>query len=516
MNNLNQIPKTGTFGQAVDAMNTDFGLVQTAITQLEVSAFKDVGYFSSASALQSAYPSPTKGMKADVYDSTAEAYVVYVCNTNGTWTNTGNTDARQLVVDNYPTDNSTNLVQSGGVKQALNKIGFYDISADHSNTSYASLSQALNAVPTACQKGGMTVKYIDSTSGLYVQYMLLSASWNKTEGNWKEIDLDTNNTKFNCDGYGAAPVEMSAGYIVCNGAAGTVVDLTPVSHTTYTHAIVNCTPGTILYVQGKGGNSDRLYCFIDSENKVISSAVANLNQETPLKLYAPSNTAKVIINDENTKRDSYIGEKLGILAEMAADGYSFLGVATLITVPVTASQAKGKVFYLVSEPGTYERFGNLVVNPGRLYVFRKDFSAQAPNWYITEVWDIRKYTSGLNVNVLNNKSDAYDNATLARNAVPNALRQKGLIYTYLLSDGWHTEQFVGTDTVNWTSADNAGAIYRKDVTYDDYYMVVPFTTDIPTSRENVPYNKRKNGMIIAVKDNQGVWHIEQNRGIDSI
>lgn len=124
---------------------------------------------------------------------------------------------------------------------------------------------------------------------------------------------------FNLGEYKSQLIEMSLGYIVCNGAAGTVVDLTPVSHSTYKYAIVSCNPGDVVYIQGKGGNSDRLYCFIDSENKVISSATALLEWTTHHKLIAPANTMKVIINDETAQGTSYYGETLeGTVAKLVS------------------------------------------------------------------------------------------------------------------------------------------------------------------------------------------------------
>lgn len=76
---------------------------------------------------------------------------------------------------------------------ALNILGYYDISANNRGTAYASLSTALEAVPPAFRKGGMTIKYIDETSGKYVQYRLMSSTWNTTESNWQGIS-DTPST----------------------------------------------------------------------------------------------------------------------------------------------------------------------------------------------------------------------------------------------------------------------------------------------------------------------------------
>jgi hypothetical protein len=65
----------------------------------------------------------------------------------------------------------------------------YDISAAHSNTSYASLSAALGNsganVPNKIKKGGLTVKFINSTNSKYEIWNLLSSSWSTDVANWK-------------------------------------------------------------------------------------------------------------------------------------------------------------------------------------------------------------------------------------------------------------------------------------------------------------------------------------------
>ena len=57
-----------------------------------------------------------------------------------------------------------------------------------------------------------------------------------------------------------------------------------------------------------------------------------------------------------------------------------------------------------------------------------------------------------NVNSYNNKGDAYTDADAARAAVPSNLRALGMVITYLLADGWHTEQFIEDDVAFWNQA----------------------------------------------------------------
>lgn len=66
--------------------------------------------------------------------------------------------------------------------------GVYDISAAYPSASpFASLQDALTAfTDTTKQKPGMTIKYIDSESGKYVQYMLTKSTFSTDESDWIE------------------------------------------------------------------------------------------------------------------------------------------------------------------------------------------------------------------------------------------------------------------------------------------------------------------------------------------
>lgn len=103
MNDLNNVPKTGTFGSSVDVINGNFELVQTAISQLEDRTSKFAGFFQDAAALQAAIPSPTVGMWADV----GSTKIIYRCNTAGTWTETEETDSISASVSYDVIDNLT-------------------------------------------------------------------------------------------------------------------------------------------------------------------------------------------------------------------------------------------------------------------------------------------------------------------------------------------------------------------------------------------------------------------------
>lgn len=67
----------------------------------------------------------------------------------------------------------------------------FDISAYHSGETYADIAAALdggNNVPEGIRKGGMSIKFVQTSDNTYVQYRLMSDTFNTTVANWQGID----------------------------------------------------------------------------------------------------------------------------------------------------------------------------------------------------------------------------------------------------------------------------------------------------------------------------------------
>ena len=152
---------------------------------------------------------------------------------------------------------------------------------------------------------------------------------------------DVERAYYNFDADVSKQIPMESGYIACGGSAGTVVNLTPVSHSSYKHAVVDCKEGDIFYVQGKGGNSDRLYCFINSSNAIIRSASAGTDIQLLMKIIAPAGTAKMILNDEASGLVSWYGEK--VLSGVSRELYHFADICFDTDMVYTIDQA-GKYY----------------------------------------------------------------------------------------------------------------------------------------------------------------------------
>jgi hypothetical protein len=85
MDNLNNIPNVGNWGDAASRLNDNFNKIKQAVTTVENTSKNNKGYFASLSALNTAFPSPKDGQIAYVYDE-ASSTQYYIYNAvDGAW-----------------------------------------------------------------------------------------------------------------------------------------------------------------------------------------------------------------------------------------------------------------------------------------------------------------------------------------------------------------------------------------------------------------------------------------------
>ena len=94
-------------------------------------------------------------------------------------------DVKEFGIDDEPKVGSSNPVKSGGV--AIHGSAF-DVSEYNKNGStlatYATLADALAAIPVDYWKGGMSVKFVQSSDNKYVQYRLIADEWSTNTEDW--------------------------------------------------------------------------------------------------------------------------------------------------------------------------------------------------------------------------------------------------------------------------------------------------------------------------------------------
>lgn len=105
-------------------------------------------------------------------------------------------------------------------------------------------------------------------------------------------------------------------YIKTNITVGNVVDLTPVTATSYSYSINECNAGDIFVINGTGGGAPRLWAFIDDDNKLLSVSASALVGDD-LVIIAPNKAKNIIINSETRYLGvcyhGYISERISII-----------------------------------------------------------------------------------------------------------------------------------------------------------------------------------------------------------
>ena len=87
---------------------------------------------------------------------------------------------------------------------------------------------------------------------------------------------------------------------------GTTVDIRNIQPTSgYRCAVVSCSPGDVFTINGTGGGTPRLWCFIKANGDVIENAGGS-ETATNLIKYAPAESAYLVLND-STNSYSYKG-----------------------------------------------------------------------------------------------------------------------------------------------------------------------------------------------------------------
>ena len=111
--------------------------------------------------------------------------VFYIATKAGTYTNFGNIAVTEgITILKYDGSNWSK-------EQISYSDGVFDISA-YNGTSYANLSAALGTdganIPQNLRKGGMSVKFVQSSDNKYVQYRLMSDTFSTIESDWQGVD----------------------------------------------------------------------------------------------------------------------------------------------------------------------------------------------------------------------------------------------------------------------------------------------------------------------------------------
>ena len=119
---------------------------------------------------------------ADVLPATGAADTTYRV---GNWDGTQYNDS---VFSEYAWNGSAYIKLS--TKSQIGEV--YDISANHADTKYSDLTAALGAnganIPQSLQKGGMSVKFVQSSDNKYVQFRCMAQNFTTDVTQWQGVD----------------------------------------------------------------------------------------------------------------------------------------------------------------------------------------------------------------------------------------------------------------------------------------------------------------------------------------
>jgi len=220
----------------------------------------------------------------------------------------------------YPLTHVDGVLGRNGVP--LGEVnGIFDVSEYNASgdpliyPQYNTLSLALESIPQERRKGGMTIRYIDSTNGEYVQYRYLSTSIANTDfintSNWQGVDSELKAGSRNLAESGGV-----IGNVFCrNGLTirDGIIGITATEGAVITDYI-DITNLDVIKLNGRSSDVVSAYAFYD-DNKIYIEGTAvggtenNRKNITILKNEFPVNAKYIVVNGGNST-DSFCGISL--------------------------------------------------------------------------------------------------------------------------------------------------------------------------------------------------------------
>jgi hypothetical protein len=130
-------------------------------------------------------------------------------------------------IDPRPKKGSQNLVTSGGVFDNMGALDVSELNATespHTLATYADLSAALAAIPSDYQKGGMSIKFVQSSDNKYRHFYLIENEFTTDVAQWQYVDsvyddvyvVEESRNKFDKDNIIANSTIDNSGNIIPN------------------------------------------------------------------------------------------------------------------------------------------------------------------------------------------------------------------------------------------------------------------------------------------------------------
>lgn len=197
--------------------------------------------------------------------------------------------------------------------------GVYDISANHGGATYANLAAALGTngvnVPEGIRKGGMSVKFVQSSGFKYVQYRLMATSWSTSESNWQGVDDEPTAGSENMV-YSDGVYKANANILkeLSNEVSATIKNLQILAdghfgeNPSFKHGVISVTEGEKYVIENFEDSSNELrYAFVTTDTYsaggiipvVSGTGIETIPENTAIVTVIPTGCLYLIYNTVN-------------------------------------------------------------------------------------------------------------------------------------------------------------------------------------------------------------------------
>ena len=293
---------------------------------------------------------------------TPDAKVFYIANGKGTYTNFGGIEVTEDEVVVLYWDSAWHKVSTGIASQAkLSELGkqvIYDITANNDGATFASLSALLSSenlstlIPYAVRCGGMSIRFVQSSDNKYVQYRLMSVSFNTNIDNWQGIDDEPALKNIDENAYNILPLY------------GT----NEIGYVGYIDWLWHTTNGETMFVSTDGYKGKRV--------RIVTNSTTNQND--PARIFYLQNTQHTNGQPLNTTSDSptfiYEANKtIDIVVPQNCNALAIGGVSDIYVIleknyqekiykKIDYSSYNGYISTLTNQWTENENFTTLIVN----------------------------------------------------------------------------------------------------------------------------------------------------------
>lgn len=320
-------------------------------------------------------------------------------------------------------------VMNTALVNTVAESGVYDVTVNNSGATFASLNALLSAqnldtlIPVAKRKGGMSIKYVQSSDNKYVQFRLMATDFSTTESDWQGVDEEPTDGSDNLVKSGGTFNQLYENF-------GGYTELTPVQ--TYSNSYIT-NDGVI-----RTGGSDKVVAKYD---------VGGMTQVavTGLSLNAPNAVLACAYNSSNTLLQYYYkqtGQKYDKVPIQLPANTKYLCIG------YTTS-------YL---GGAFSGYAPLSLLKSKFVIF-----------------DVSKYNKSNNTPVI------YDNLSSAIAAIPEQIRVAGMLIKYIRSI--HATYYV--DRTDGLTAVPTGTLLNSDPAINDGIYVASQLTAFSNLPSNI-------------------------------